>query len=100
MTEIWSRQWHVEYGRHSGIPECCIEYFIESWWKKGRKLSGYDPGTNYVRCPRCVATDNLVEARRCETDCCVFQKQLREHWGVTDSKERLSWQPSRRAYGS
>ena len=29
-----THQYHIEYGRHSNIPECCIAFFISPFWDK------------------------------------------------------------------
>ncbi len=76
MTEIWTRQWHVEYGRHSGIPECCIEYYVD---REGAPSWGDDGDLHYQRCPRCRATDNRVELHYCNVGC-EFERQLNEYW--------------------
>ncbi len=90
---IYDRQWHAALGRHSRIPECCIEYFLECWERKQR--TRYDLGVYYVRCPRCVATDNLADLHHCTPEC-SFQREIREYWGVTNDKERVRWQPVKR----
>lgn len=67
------KNYHIEYGRMSNIPDCCIDYFCEFWspycdtekineeeFKKRYDMDFIDYILNrensagYVRCPNCM----------------------------------------------
>lgn len=62
--------YHIAYGRHSGIPGCCIHFFLHKW---GNELSGQtayaklinDLSWGYVPCPECIAKGNKVHVIDC-----------------------------------
>jgi len=69
--------YHVECGRHSGIPECCINWFIGPWravltfgeewaayWKKNNK----DEGVEYIRCPECIKKSIVADLKGCDCE--------------------------------
>lgn len=56
-------------GIHSGFPECCIEFFVNHWLKKG---GGYDEehrkfmeanhvSVGYVPCPECIKNKTFIK---------------------------------------
>jgi hypothetical protein len=75
----------IECGMHSGIPDCCILFFVGRWvwmtdratatyWRRitkvaregGRKGSGGGGGVGYIPCPRCLDRRTFVpELRAC-----------------------------------
>lgn len=74
----------IECGLHSGLPRCCIAFFVKVWWPFMCAIDELPPstGTNsradfdeyqrwttqpgYVPCPRCVLDENFVEVLPCE----------------------------------
>jgi hypothetical protein len=66
-------RYHWECGRHSGILDCCIQFFIGDWCTvihpeiQNREaylvLSG---NAGYIRCPQCILSDVYIKLKRCE----------------------------------
>ena len=67
----------IECGKHSGIPECCIEWYIGPWsnivarvpvlwkayWDHNQTESTY-----YIRCPECIENKNIVKVKECDCE--------------------------------
>lgn len=61
-------------GRHSGIPECCIEFFLGVYaaeydmfvpaYLDGRKWDG-----SYVPCPQCLSVNRPIRLHVCDRRC-------------------------------
>lgn len=82
----------VVRGQCSGIPECCIKYFVDVWsqnnnpWKDcpehaERMMDAKEKGLEffYIPCPACIATENFVETKDCtESNCFCGQWERRE----------------------
>jgi len=72
-----SKQYHIAYGIHSGIPSCCIIFFINEWdkkelWRKEKSelvKAIRDSGAGYVMCPKCLASNSIVNIRDCAQEC-------------------------------
>ena len=67
----------VAFGRHSLIPECCIEFFIGPWasndytqWTAEDRDPGFDG--EYVRCDECMRLNKQVKIHKCTKDCKFF----------------------------
>ena len=69
-----SRARDIAYGRHSLIPDCCIQFYIDEWenhctlnthYQEMAHASDY----NYVPCPKCFFQGIKVKIRVCEIDC-------------------------------
>ncbi len=68
---------HASYGVHSGIPLCCVTFFVEDWdkrfetfWRKSAYSKAVDDGGwNYVPCPECFRANRKVDMVICEFDC-------------------------------
>jgi len=76
----------VECGLHSGLPRCCVAFFVKVWWPywlvidERLSLAKVDPHGSfaayqrwttrpgYVPCPRCVLDENFVEVLPCECE--------------------------------
>lgn len=73
-----------ECGRHSNIPECCIAFWVQTWWPlvlqsnaesaafiRARtaciKASGVQ--FRHVPCDACLAAGKVVRVARCPPDC-------------------------------
>ena len=67
---------HWSCGKHSGIPECCIRFFIGPWAKiyqnDERREAYWDimrgalPTAEYIVCPRCIAEKRVFPTEKCE----------------------------------
>ncbi len=73
----------VECGLHSGLPRCCVAFFVKVWWPYMLAIDGLSPRAEadahvafdayqlwttrpgYVPCPRCVVDKNFVEVLPC-----------------------------------
>jgi len=71
-----SREYHIAYGLHSGIPHCCVMFFVNEWDAQGmykarspyvRALSASE--YDYVPCPECFGTKTMVRIKDCIVDC-------------------------------
>lgn len=65
----------VECGLHSGIPECCILFFVRVWsgmsrwhreayWWTEEDMGVERPGR--ILCPACVVERRMVELKECD----------------------------------
>ena len=72
-----SREFHIAYGRHSGIPDCCIKFFVEEWnakelWRDKTlyivRAINASPA-HYVQCPECLGQSQIVGIRDCRIEC-------------------------------
>ena len=72
-----------ECGRHSGIPECCIEYLV---------TSGVNPDTDtgaYVRCPACCESGrDPVKTKACPSGCRFSNAALITRWWQQQQQQR------------
>ena len=73
ILEKYSEEWHREYGKHSSIPDCCIDYWIEHFSLYVNDLTSQHleylekcNGWNYVACPKCLSRQNKVPIHRCD----------------------------------
>lgn len=68
----------IECGIHSGFPACCISFYIvrlllfskqqvKNYWKKINQSS---VSWGYIPCPDCLATNNMVEVKKCPIGHC------------------------------
>lgn len=76
----------IECGLHSGLPKCCVAFFVKVWWPywllldERLSLAKVDPHGSfdayqkwttrpgYVPCPRCVLDESFVEVLPCECE--------------------------------
>lgn len=83
------KEYHIAFGRHSLIPECCIQFWVNVWDPRSeygellRSKNHIDKADryNYVPCPDCFAEGKRVVIRRCARDCrgvCSFWLAARE----------------------
>jgi hypothetical protein len=66
-----SKEYDIAYGRHSNIPECCIQFFITRWDytnQYGDIVHAFSP-VNYIPCPKCFANGNFNKLKMCDSDC-------------------------------
>lgn len=68
--------YHRECGRHSGIPECCINWYIGPWnevvaqvpylWATYWKANNTPIEVEYIRCPVCIENSKIVMIKECD----------------------------------
>lgn len=76
-TSMSNRERDIAYGIHSKIPYCCILFYVNEWepnfenkWRGTTYNKALDSSPfNYVACPQCFYTDNLVKIRICDEEC-------------------------------
>ena len=83
FAEIF-RTYDIELGRHSNIPECCIDYFINII----RPLTATERQTlrtifpcedyGYVRCPQCRLKNKIITVHKCDDNCKKFFEKIDE----------------------
>lgn len=69
------------FGRHSNIPDCCIDFYLNEW-KNIDPIIRYERITKlnldakriigYIPCERCVSRWDFVEIHRCDENCVEF----------------------------
>jgi hypothetical protein len=59
----YSDEWHREFGRHSGIPECCVEAFLSDTQLFAGPEIGYSP------CNACVHQARFIVVLECGRTC-------------------------------
>ncbi len=68
-------------GRCTGLPECCIEYYVGPWMAiVGNRFRDsaaatefcivHAQGVDYIACPACRAGRSFVRPRRCRREYC------------------------------
>lgn len=60
-------------GACSGIPECCVAFYVNEW-KFGRhpnKAKHMKAGYGYIPCPACLESGNRVEIKHCVDGGCT-----------------------------
>lgn len=86
-----------ECGRHSGIPECCIQYFVEVWdplfyaadsWsskvEERHVLVGvfervYGAKFRHIPCDACLLDGKAIRLQRCPPDCWRYTGEAALH---------------------
>lgn len=66
---------HDLRGQCTGLPPCCIKFFIEQWQDmpeapRDEYMDKID-GVGYIPCPDCLAKQSFVEPKDCEEANCV-----------------------------
>ena len=69
-----SKERDIAFGKHSKIPACCIQFFVDEWEQEYSRKTWYYEAVqrsifNYVPCPTCFAHGNRVAIVICEVDC-------------------------------
>ena len=81
----------IAYGRHSGIPECCITQFVNSSIDEriaqnyaANKMCEEEGRTpwNYMPCDECLKTLHRVDIHLCYPGCGI--EDIREECGIAD----------------
>lgn len=90
-------KYHRLYGKHSNIPDCCIEFFIHKWPNMDytRKEYGYrkiievaeqklGKWWRYIPCPDCLDKKHWHKLHYCRRGKCdEVQKKLKKETGYT-----------------
>jgi hypothetical protein len=68
--------YHLMFGAHSGIPLCCINFFVNVWdkrrlWEQDRRITRAVKASSveYVQCPSCVRHKRVARLRICRNEC-------------------------------
>lgn len=77
MTRAEEKAFDWAYGRHSNIPSCCIEFFVEEWSRRRMWEHEDDPYVravnvahfNYVPCPTCLGRNKRAKLKLCVDEC-------------------------------
>jgi len=64
------------FGRHSGIPECCIDFFISGDYLKPEHLHCVTNKWHYQPCPSCLACNQPINIHYCTKACNVFLQSI------------------------
>jgi hypothetical protein len=70
LTEKKKDTQHVLCALRSGIPICCIKFWMSKKWKKvptPEKIE-YGKGFQYISCPDCKGLEYLVEIKICSVE--------------------------------
>lgn len=74
---------HILFGRHSNIPECCIEHFVSRVDYGAAKRRN---GANYAMCETCLNSDiEPVKIHRCTEACAEHFRDV-----IGFSEERIA----------
>ena len=78
-----SDYYHREFGRHFGIPECCINFFIEVWTTHVPELRYYQQkfihlNVEYIPCPNCLVNRTFVVTHKCGKPCKEYREALQQ----------------------
>lgn len=92
------------FGKHSNIPDCCIEFFVAKWLpmeieardnysanirKAAEQFGWFDPNCwdrevlgcwlywNYVPCPDCIISGHKQELHVCTRKCRMFKLKIK-----------------------
>jgi hypothetical protein len=79
LRPSWANIHTVHCGQHSGIPDCCILFYLTCWRRlAGDEEDGIPNGyrtlvehlgksqdAGYIPCPACLIAGNMVQVRRC-----------------------------------
>lgn len=74
------KEFHIQFGRDSGIPECCIQFYVNEWvdictnypkmftmyhnqLQLRRKTMGQN--WNHTPCPTCLYSGKVVKVIKC-----------------------------------
>lgn len=76
VDRSWERvAYEIECGVHSGIPVCCIAFYVQDWFKikvftvYRRELNKFTKKhkffIGYIPCPRCFLLERFVSLTPC-----------------------------------
>lgn len=91
-------KYHRLHGKHSNIPECCIEWWLCKWpnifQNHAKSLThrlrtmdverDIEKTYNYIPCPACLLKKHWQKLHECtRKKCTKFRKQLKKKAGHT-----------------
>ncbi len=74
------KQWHIQYGKDSGIPDCCIDFFVNEWLYTSDNfprlhitytnfITRIEKEQNirfeYIPCPNCIQNPKVLKNIKC-----------------------------------
>lgn len=62
-------QWDVDYGLHSGVPPCCIRFYVTEWTYGPTTRKTNIDGWGYVPCDDCIKSGRKASLVDCNIDC-------------------------------
>lgn len=74
---IFDNNWHTKFGKHSNIPDCCINHWI--YLKNNKIKQEREKNIRYIRCPKCKENNIIIKIHKCNQNC-IFTKQLLNYW--------------------
>lgn len=89
-------KYHYEFGIHSNIPACCVDYFIKEFQHKGLdyranyiKVVSLHRKWHYIPCPECHTLNYKILIHECTTVCIPFLRSI----GVSEAciKEKIAY---------
>ena len=70
--------YHRECGIHSGIPECCVDWYLGPWthtvadipylWSAYWKANNVPTQVEYIRCPVCIESSIIITLKECNCE--------------------------------
>jgi hypothetical protein len=81
---------HYRCGLHSGIPKCCIRFFVRSWWdlEPNARPDRSRSKANYVQCPACYKARRAVQTKTCE---CVWRHYVNQQGFEPGPNDWVLW---------
>jgi hypothetical protein len=71
--------YHRAFGKHSNIPDCCIDFWLTEWltvfqddgsgWKHPYARAVNSSKWGYVPCPECLGEGNRIKVKDCSIEC-------------------------------
>lgn len=90
-----SRCQAIECGRHSGIPRCCVGFFVGFWmwatdqhWMNAYAYHRWRDVAGYIQCPLCKLLRRPV--RRLAECSCWFGPKSAAEWAEVVARARTS----------
>jgi len=95
--------YHRIYGKHSNIPECCIEFFIKEWPNLVSTGERYQHDNlqdtvegelgktfGYIPCPKCLKEKHWQKIHLCKRgECNKIRNLLKKETGYTFPYDKL-----------
>ena len=80
----WPDEDDIKCGKCSGIPECCVNFFITVWkplhiddklpYLKVMDNSEKDQDIHYIPCPECLENKRFVTLLPCDKECAIVKE--------------------------
>ncbi len=65
-------EYHIKFGKHSNIPDCCIQYFISSKYQYLYTANNW----KYIPCPKCFKENKKNKLHYCNYKCIPFLLEI------------------------